>query len=626
MAPATSVAREMLRSIFLKTIRDYRRSILLWGIALVLYAGSEAQAYGKLFHGPDRDAKLADVGRLEQSFALVYGKVYDVSSFGGYATSRPVLFMTIMLAIMSLLAGAGLLRREETKGTLDILLSTPRSRLNVLCQKWAGLTVVVALIVAIAATGLLASAKSQDLTLSAGAVYAEFITVWLLTVFFGTLALAISQLTSRRAAAGWTGATVVATCLLNNLADGVHSLRFLRYVSPFHYFGLNRPLAHEVGFDTTAIIVLVGLIGSTLAAAVGMYSSRDQGDVFRFGSADAVRPRARRVPWRRDVRRRPGQSVRGQPVRGQPVRRPARAGRHRAEPAHRRGRRAAQPERPAHRRPRHARRRDPARRPGRPPWPNNAALSLDNTYLFALRAEMVPAAVWGATIGAYAALMLSVLHDIKDSMANLLGIYRQLGIDVTPSDASVLDATVFILATVLMGVYAVARAGAWATEETAGRLELILSTPTPRWRILLARYAAALTGAALAVMVFAGLFLTVATVKDTDLDGDHLVAAFVGLWVLIVIFVSVGFAVSALYPNATTPVVATVVAVSFLLQILAGPLDLPKWLVELSAFHQYGQPLVGGLVATPQLVELAVGLSTTLFAAVLFSRRDISKP
>jgi len=611
----------MLRSIFLKTIRDYRRSILLWGIALALYAGSEAQAYGKLFHGPDRDAKLADVGRLEQSFALVYGKVYDVSSFGGYATSRPVLFMTIMLAIMSLLAGAGLLRREETKGTLDILLSTPRSRLSVLCQKWAGLTVVVALIVAIAATGLLASAKSQNLTLSAGAVYAEFITVWLLTVFFGTLALAISQLTGRRAAAGWTGATVVATCLLNNLADGVRSLRFLRYISPFHYFGLNRPLAHEVGFDATAIIVLVGLIGLTLAAAVGMYSSRDQGDVFRFGSADAVRPRARRAPWRRDVRRRPFQSVHGQPVR-----RTARTGRHRAEPAHRRGRRVAQPERPAHRRPRHARWRDPARRPGRPPWPNNAALSLNNTYLFALRAEMVPAVVWGATIGAYAALMLSVLHDIKDSMANLLGIYRQLGIDVTPSDASVLDATVFILATVLMGAYAVSRAGAWATEETAGRLELILSTPTPRWRILLARYAAALTGAALAVMVFAGLFLTVAAVKDTDLDGDRLVAAFVGLWVLIAIFVSVGFAVSALYPGATTPVVAAVVAVSFLLQILAGPLDLPKWLVELSAFHQYGQPLAGGLMATPQLVELAVGLSTTVFAAVLFSRRDISKP
>jgi ABC-type taurine transport system ATPase subunit len=49
-------AREMLRTIFLKTIRDYRWSILFWGIALVLYVSSEAQAYGKLFHGPDRDA------------------------------------------------------------------------------------------------------------------------------------------------------------------------------------------------------------------------------------------------------------------------------------------------------------------------------------------------------------------------------------------------------------------------------------------------------------------------------------------------------------------------------------------------------------------------------------------
>jgi hypothetical protein len=51
-------------------------------------------------------------------------------------------------------------------------------------------------------------------------------------------------------------------CAMHNFANGVDSLAFLRYISPFHYFGLNRPL--------------------------------DQGDVFRFGSADAVRPQARR--------------------------------------------------------------------------------------------------------------------------------------------------------------------------------------------------------------------------------------------------------------------------------------------------------------------------------------------
>lgn len=91
-----------------------------------------------------------------------------------------------------------------------------------------------------------------------------------------------------------------------------------------------------------------------------------------------------------------------------------------------------------------------------------------------------------------------------------------------------------------------------------GRLELILSTPTPRRRLLLARYAAALTGALLAVMVFAEI--TVAAVKDVDLDSDHVVAAFGGLWVIIVIFVSAGFAVNARYPRATTPVVAVLVS------------------------------------------------------------------
>ncbi len=123
-----------LRSVFLKTLRDYRIPILGWGIGMGLVVVSPMASVATLLSTPQAREQL--VG-LAATFAW-NADVVAVDTIGGYATFKIGMFI-FLIAVWPLLAASRMLRGEEDRGALDVLLSVPRSRLVVALEKLAAM-------------------------------------------------------------------------------------------------------------------------------------------------------------------------------------------------------------------------------------------------------------------------------------------------------------------------------------------------------------------------------------------------------------------------------------------------------------------------------------------------------
>src|SRR2546428_6713491 len=119
-----------LRSVFLKTLRDYRVPILGWGIGMGLVVVSPMASVATFLSTPQAREQL--VG-LAATFAW-NADVVAVDTIGGYATFKIGIFI-FLIAVWPLLAASRMLRGEEDRGSLDMLLSLPRPRLAVALEK-----------------------------------------------------------------------------------------------------------------------------------------------------------------------------------------------------------------------------------------------------------------------------------------------------------------------------------------------------------------------------------------------------------------------------------------------------------------------------------------------------------
>src|SRR2546421_10884452 len=115
-----------LSSVFLKTLRDYRIPIFGWGIGMGLVVVSPMASVATLLTTPQAREQLVS---LAATFAW-NADVVAVDTIGGYATFKIGVFI-FLTAVWPLLAASRMLRGEEDRGALDVLLSLPRTRLSV---------------------------------------------------------------------------------------------------------------------------------------------------------------------------------------------------------------------------------------------------------------------------------------------------------------------------------------------------------------------------------------------------------------------------------------------------------------------------------------------------------------
>jgi polyether ionophore transport system permease protein len=269
-----------LSSVFLKTLRDYRVAILGWGIGMGLVVVSPMASVSALVTTPQAREQLVS---LAATFVWNADAV-AVDTIGGYATFKIGIFI-FLIAIWPLLAASRMLRGEEDRGSLDVLLSLPRPRLRVALEKLAAMwTALLAMGVLI---GLLAFAGGKkfggDFGLGDALLFG--LNLALVCAVIGGVALLISQFSQELGpAAGWGAGLLVVFIVLDMVHRIAPDSGWISRLSPVYYYNLSKALVPSYGVNFGAMAVLMVLALALDAVAVWLFVRRDIGGTVRLPS------------------------------------------------------------------------------------------------------------------------------------------------------------------------------------------------------------------------------------------------------------------------------------------------------------------------------------------------------
>jgi ABC-2 type transport system permease protein len=262
------------------------------------------------------------------------------------------------------------------------------------------------------------------------------------------------------------------------------------------------------------------------------------------------------------------------------------------------------------------------RLPSRP----RALLGLSGPLTRALGERLNAALAWGLGIGLYAfviAVSAADLQRVVEETPTLAEIMRTAFPNADIGEPGFALQVLFVqLGTLFGGAAAAALVGGWASDESDGRLEMLLTAPFARFRWMVQ----AGIGTYLAIVVVA-LIVGIVTAIAIAATGGDVVDPFIGVFVIALYGAAVGgigLAVGGVIrPSLAAPTVIVVVVGMLLIDILAPVLGLPEWVADLSLARHYGEPMIGNWDLVGIFASLALAIGGLLVGAWGFSRRDL---
>jgi len=541
----------MFRSMWSKSLRDYRVAILGWGLGL-----GGLMAVGFATATP---AVLAGFASLAPLFRFL-GDPYAIQTPEGFITFRWMgAFLPLLFSFWPILAGARLVRGEEERGTLDVLLAMPQPRTRLLLEKVSALCIALLLIAVLFALGAVAGEARFGGHVDVVRALLAGLNLSLLAFFFCSLALLLSQFTtSRGVAAGWTSGLLLLALLLDITGRLVNG-SWVQYLSPFYYYNLNRPLIPSFHDQPVVALLLLGLSVLCVGASLILFARRDIG-----------RPA---FAWQR-------KQTNGQQ---QALRSLSRAER---------------------------------------------AASTRSISLHTLFAEGWSSFWWLFGIVVFCVYCLLLALTIQQQFYKIVQEtpwLQQLFFDTpTNTNAALLGTFLFTFLPALVVIFALTLALKWSADLENGRLELILGTPNSRARILLERFGANVLVVLLAP-VLTWLAITIgAQLAHLSVDQGRMLAASFNMLPMALITLGLVYALAGrLRYSAVLGIVTAYLVLAFLEELLEGNIQFPGWVLSLSIFHLYGNPIFLGVNWGNFLGMTGVAIVLLVISLVQFRYADV---
>jgi ABC-2 type transport system permease protein len=253
------------------TLRQQQRAFLGWAAGLAAVAAMYAAFY------PSIQASAADfqgyMDKLPEAIRSLIGN--DFTTSAGYLRSET--FSTlgpILMLVFAIGAGSRAIAGEEEGHTLDLLLSTPVRRRQVLVDKWASMTLTALALVSVLGATIALIGPPFQLHIGLVDLASACLMLFLVAIAFGSISLAVGAYTGHRGLAnGITGALAVAAYVVNVLASSVDALSVLRPLSPFRWYLEPDPLV--TGLTAENVLVLAGITLVSTAVALLVFERRD---------------------------------------------------------------------------------------------------------------------------------------------------------------------------------------------------------------------------------------------------------------------------------------------------------------------------------------------------------------
>jgi ABC-2 type transport system permease protein len=198
--------------------------------------------------------------------------------------------------------------------------------------------------------------------------------------------------------------------------------------------------------------------------------------------------------------------------------------------------------------------------------------------------------------------------------------------DIT-SPEGFLNSQIFIfMAPLLLSILAIgAGARAIAGEERAGTLDLLLSTPVPRRRVVIHTFAAMVVSVAVVGLALWVSLAIAGAIWDVGVPASRTAAAVGTVALLGIVFGSLSLAIGAATGSrgSAIGVAAAVGVAGYLVNSLAPLVDLFRDLKVVSPFNYYGVPLTTGFDVGDAIVLAAMSLVMLGASAVALEGRDL---
>ena len=263
----------LLSSVFFKSLRDRRMSMLFWLLGVSLLAVLFVSIF-PLFSENDSLQQFADT--MDKDMIAIFGiEELDYSTGDGFLNSELFGFMLpILLIVFAIGLGSASIAGEEDKRTIEILISEPIQRSRLILEKYAFMVVGIGMLglmvwVSVAGAALVFSVSVSLVNLAAAILSCAF-----LAMVFGSLSFGVGSITGKRGLSIAVGsATAAGTFVLNAISALVDSLEPAKWISPFYYYSSNQPMMN--GLDLLHVAVLVALCSVAFVIGYVAYQRRD---------------------------------------------------------------------------------------------------------------------------------------------------------------------------------------------------------------------------------------------------------------------------------------------------------------------------------------------------------------
>lgn len=232
---------------------------------------------------------------------------------------------------------------------------------------------------------------------------------------------------------------------------------------------------------------------------------------------------------------------------------------------------------------------------------------------------------WVAGLVIFALFMTSIAGQVGEFIAKSPGMAGYAaaiggGGGIT---RAVIGSVDYSITLALLAIYAVTTVARWAADDAEGRLELVLSQPVPRWRVVVERVAALAAGSLLIVLAVSLAIAFVAPSQQVTVSTSDLLRAGIPLVPFALLFGTLGATLTARFPRLAVGLLGGYVVVAYLVFQLGPLLDWPDWLLHLSVFNLYGNPLVNGVDWPALWGVTAVAVAGFGGALFLMQRREV---
>ena len=266
-------------TLFLYSLKSSRGGIIVWCFFLFLYALLMVYLFQPMQDIADTLAEYVDkMGTMVEVFAGEVGSILNPDgslSLGKWMSLEFLSLWPLLMSVYAIFHAGGIAAREVERGTMDMLLSQPLQRQQVIISKFLVFPLAIVSVAVASIVGMLIGMAIIGNFSDVGGVCLAFLPALLIALAVASYSLLFSCifLDPRRvmlAAGSLTGLFYI----LLILARTVGPLKWLGNLSIFHYYE-PAAIASELSMNWLGIGIYLGIIIISFTASIYVFQRRD---------------------------------------------------------------------------------------------------------------------------------------------------------------------------------------------------------------------------------------------------------------------------------------------------------------------------------------------------------------